>query len=185
MIQQRVDDLIGAVAITDAIVAGVREGQWSGETPCESWSTDDVARHLVESLTRYADAFGAAPDETDSGTDASRLEAFRRAAARLVAGVSAPGAADKTVTVPFGSVPAAVALGLGAVEVLVHGWDIATATGQAVEWDDGIAERAWRFSAAAVDSIPEGRSPFARPQPVAPTAPPIYRLVALLGRKPD
>ncbi|SDE49661.1 TIGR03086 family metal-binding protein [Rhodococcus tukisamuensis] len=180
----QVDDLIGAVAITDTIVAGVREGQWSGETPCQSWSTGDVARHLVESLTRYADAFGAAPDETAGGANAGQLEAYRRAAARLVAGVSAPGAADKTVTVPFGTVPAAVALGLGAVEVLVHGWDIATASGQDVEWDDGIAERAWHFSVAAVGSIPDGRSPFAPPQPVAPTAPPIDRLVALLGRTP-
>ena len=86
------------------------------------------------------------------------------------------------MTVPFGTVPGAVALHLRTTEVLAHGWDLARATGQSVEFPADVAERELAFSQSALEQLPPDRRPFAPPQPVSPDAPAIERLVACLGR---
>jgi uncharacterized protein (TIGR03086 family) len=71
------------------------------------------------------------------------------------------------------------------VETLVHGWDLATATGQRLPGSaDALAEGVLDFSRALLARLPEGRHPFAPPRPVADDAPALDRLVALLGRDP-
>jgi uncharacterized protein (TIGR03086 family) len=75
-----------------------------------------------------------------------------------------------------------VALDLRITEVLVHGWDLARATGQPATFPDDLAEQELAFSRAKLADIPSDRSPFAPPQPVAEDAPAIDRLAACLGR---
>jgi len=70
------------------------------------------------------------------------------------------------------------------VETLVHGWDLARATGQPLAFPDEIVEVEIEISRKLLDGLPPGRSSFAPPQPVADDAPAIDRLAALLGRRP-
>jgi len=90
---------------------------------------------------------------------------------------------DRVVTVPFGSVPGAVALQLRLVENLVHGWDLARATGQQARHDDQVAEAALVFTHARLADVPAGRTPFGPPQPVAEDGQALDRLAAALGRR--
>jgi uncharacterized protein (TIGR03086 family) len=99
------------------------------------------------------------------------LTAFRR-----------PGVLDEQFVVPFGPVPGIVAAHLRIVEMLVHGWDLARATGQSTDFPDDIVEQELAFSRAKLGEIPPGRTPFAPGQPVAQDAAPIDRLAACLGR---
>jgi uncharacterized protein (TIGR03086 family) len=86
------------------------------------------------------------------------------------------------VTLPIGDIPATAARDLRVTEVLVHGWDLAQATGQDLSAPERAVQRALVFSREFVHRIPPGRQPFAPSQDVPEDAPALDRLVALLGR---
>ncbi|MHB8294561.1 MAG: hypothetical protein ACYDH5_08020 [Acidimicrobiales bacterium] len=69
------------------------------------------------------------------------------------------------VNVPFGTVPGAVALHLRITELLVHGWDLARATGQAVAFPEDVAKQELPSAAERSRmSVPVG-VPSHRPSP--------------------
>jgi len=69
------------------------------------------------------------------------------------------------------------------VENLVHGWDLARATGQPGWIPDDVAGRALAWSREQLTSRPEGPgAPFAAEVPVPPDAPAVDRLAGFLGR---
>ena len=57
---------------------------------------------------------------------------------------------------PFGEVPGAVALGIHTVEAIVHGWDLATATGQPAAIDPELCAVAWKPPRSFVDDSLRG-----------------------------
>jgi uncharacterized protein (TIGR03086 family) len=103
----------------------------------------------------------------------------------VVAALAEPGALQRVVTVPFGTVPGAVVLHLRTVEALVHGWDLAQATGQRLRADASVVQREISFTQDALGRLPADRTPFAPPQPVDADAPPLDQLAAMLGRDVD
>lgn len=179
-------DLRESISTTEVVIRLLHDEQLGLGTPCEAWSVADLLDHLIGMLVRYGTAFGSAQPEPERGDSPSAIESVDRytaASARLVDAVRTAGP-DRSVTVPFGTVPGAVASRLATVEVLVHGWDLAKAAGQSYGCDPGIAERALTFSASALGDVPADRSPFASPVPVEDDMPAIDRLAGLLGRHP-
>jgi uncharacterized protein (TIGR03086 family) len=173
------DDLARATAATGAVIAGIGDEQWDRATPCREWTARQLLDHLVTGNLAFAAAFtGGTPGE--AGGDPQT--AYRLSTEALRDAMERPGAMEQTVTVPFGTVPAVVALHLRVTELLVHGWDLAQATGQAATFPDDLAEQELAFSRRALGDVPPDRSPFAPPQPVAADAPAIDRLAACLGR---
>jgi uncharacterized protein (TIGR03086 family) len=69
-------------------------------------------------------------------------------------------------------------------ELLVHGWDLARATGQPADLPEDLAEGALRSWQTRLADRPRQGMPFAEPTPIAGDAPAIDRLAAYLGRKP-
>lgn len=168
------------------LVAGVAPGQWDDPTPCTEWSVRDLVQHVTGGNLAFADAIRGLPaadgppaDVADSGRGAR----FRGSAASVLAAFREPDALERVIAVPFGLVPGAVALHLRITEVLVHGWDLARATGQPLSFPEELVERAVAFSRPLLDRIPADRHPFAPPQDVSGEAPAIDRLAALLGRR--
>lgn len=140
-----------------------------------------LVEHLIVGHDLFADALGA-PAPATRGADVSGR--YADSGAHLLTAFHAPGALERTVTVPFGTVPAAVALRLRVIEALVHGWDLVQATGLPLQVDDAVAEAELRFTVGALAGAPADRlrARFAPPQPVADDAPPLERLAAALGR---
>jgi uncharacterized protein (TIGR03086 family) len=110
------------------------------------------------------------------------LGAWQRAATRAMQAFEAPGAMDKVVTLPFGQMPASVALGIAVFDVLTHAVDIASSTGQRVT-DVDLVETALGMGHQMVTA--ELRQPgiFDPEQPVAADAPAETRLLAFAGRR--
>jgi uncharacterized protein (TIGR03086 family) len=177
--------LARALAATEAVVAGVRAEQWASPTGCPGWTVRDLVDHLVGGTRHVAAALtGETPPEEPADVDP--LTGYRQAGDALLAAVAEPGVFEKVVTVPAGTVPVPVALHLRLTELLVHGWDLARATGQPTTGlPADLAEQELAFSRVQLGRIPPDRSPFAPPQPIGESAPAIDRLAALLGRNPD
>jgi uncharacterized protein (TIGR03086 family) len=195
MTSDPVDQLATALDATEHVIIAVRDEQWAAPTPCPEWTVRDLVSHMVTSNHAFvrilsgapARAPGSpAPDAPASGLagvpDRGLVEAYRDSAGALLAAFRQPGVLDRVHTVPIGPVPGIAALHLRITEVLVHGWDLARATGQHAEFPEDLAEQELAFSRRKLGDIPAGRTPFAPPQPVPDDAPAIDRLVALLGR---
>jgi uncharacterized protein (TIGR03086 family) len=178
------EQLAAVAELTGQVIDGVSDDQWGLPTPCEDWTVRDLVEHVVagnDSFTAalYGQPGAPLPSAERSGDLATQ---YRCSAQELVRAFRQPGTLESMVSVPFGTVPGAVALHLRVTELLVHGWDVARATGQAVAFPEDVAERELAFSRRILEDIPPGRRPFAPPEPVAGDAPAIDRLAALLGR---
>ncbi len=174
--------LAAALDVAADVVGAVGDDQWELATPCAGWDVAAVVAHLRDGTWWFSGALGGTPPGGDA--DARPGPVLRSAGDALLAGFSRPGALDEVVTIPLGDVPGIVALHLRATEALVHAWDVAVATDQELVVDDAVATEALGFSTVALEMLPPDRSPFAPPRPVAGDAPPLDRLVALLGRDP-
>ncbi len=78
------------------------------------------------------------------------VAAFPVAMAELHAAVHSPGALDRTINAPFGEVPGDVFARFVAMDGLVHGWDIATATGQAYDPPAALVSAVDAFTRQAI-----------------------------------
>jgi uncharacterized protein (TIGR03086 family) len=189
-----VDDLGSALAGTEQLVGRIGPGQWELPTPCTDWSVRDVVNHLVGGNLLFARVLGGEPlppreelvaaSRTDRlGDDA--LGAYRASAATLLDACRAEGVLDRPVTVPAGTFPGIAALHLRIVEALVHGWDVARATGHPLAFPDALVEQELAFTRTTLPRLPPrpaGQGPFAPTRPAPDDAPPLDRLAALLGR---
>jgi uncharacterized protein (TIGR03086 family) len=182
-----VDQLETVLAAAQPLVAGVRDDQWSSPTPCADWSVRDLVSHVVSGNFLFASVLRGEPPLSREEILRSRPDlarAYRESAAVLVDAFRQPGVLERMVSIPAGNVPGVVALHIRITEILVHGWDLARATRQRTTFPQDVAEQELTISQKNLSLIPPQRSPFAPPQPVAPDAPAIDRLAALLGRQP-
>lgn len=185
-----IDGLATVLGTVADLIATVEPAQWHAATPCPAWTVRDLTGHMVLGHHLFTGRLrGDATSSPDSLDPASGdvlgdapAAAYREAADGLLAAFGQPGAMERIVRAPAGDVPGFVAVHLRVVEDLVHGWDLARATGRTVRFPDGIVEPALEFTRSALADLPADRSPFAPPQPVPEHAQPLDRLAALLGR---
>jgi uncharacterized protein (TIGR03086 family) len=94
-----------------------------------------------------------------------------------------PGALERTVAAPFGEVAGETFARFVVLDGLVHGWDLATATGQAYAPPDDLVAEVDVFARQAVEPLRDGET-FGQPVAPPPAATPIERLAAFTGRRP-
>lgn len=179
-------DLDRALAATAAVVAGIEPGQWTAPTPCTDLDVRAELNHLVRGNLVFVaiirDEQWPAPGTDHLGDDP--LAAYEGAAAGLREVFARPGVLEKEYTAPFGTGSGARLAHVRIVEVLVHGWDLARATGQPTDFPDDVAERALARSRGHLTTRPEGPgAPFAPEVPVPDDAPAVDRLAGFLGRR--
>lgn len=185
MDRSSVDDLEAALAACGHLVGDIGDDEWALPTPCTEWTVADLVGHLVMGNDLFATAVsGGQPAVPPPAPTKDLRQEHSASSARLVDAFRLPGVLQRTVVLPLGSLPAAVALDLRIVETLVHGWDLARALGRPYDVPDDLAARALDVAHRLVSqiSIPSGRRPFAPPQPVSAMAPAVDRLAAFLGR---
>lgn len=179
------DQLDLAIAATDDVVCAIADEQLLLRTPCTEWNVRDLTGHIVDGNERFGSALGGNPQITTPDTAASAaglLAAYRQSAAVLTEAFHVPGAVDRLITVPFGTVPGSVALHLRIIDLLVHGWDLTRAIGRSGQWPADLALQELAFTTAMLATMAPEQRPFGPAQPVADHAPAIDRLAACLGR---
>ncbi len=126
-------------------VAAVNPDQWDLPTPCAEWSVRDLVNHVVgEELWAVPLVEGATIDEVGSRFDGDQLGADPIDAARSAAG-GASAAVDKAaddaqVHLSFGDTDLDEYLYQLAADHLVHGWDLAVATGGSSALDPDVVD---------------------------------------------
>ena len=163
-----------------AVVAHITPDQLDRPTPCTDYSVRGVLEHMITGATAFAAAYrGESPQAPDLSDP---LGDFGSALTDLVAAITAPGALERTVAAPFGEVPGETFARFVVLDGLVHGWDMATATGQPYEPPEELVAAAEAFAHQAIDPLRDGQTFAAATEPAA-DAPPIVRLAAYTGRQ--
>jgi uncharacterized protein (TIGR03086 family) len=168
------EDLDRALAATEAVVAGIRADQWAAPTPCTELDVRGVLNHLVRGNLLFVAIIRdrARPERGTDHLGEDPLAAYRLAATQLREAFATSGVLESVYAAPFGTAPGAALAHVRVVEVLVHGWDLARATGQAGDFPDDVAERALAGSRKNLTSRPQGPdAPFAAEVEVPPDAP--------------
>jgi uncharacterized protein (TIGR03086 family) len=186
-------DLEPAARRLGALVEGIDDAALDRPTPCPEYRLGD----LLEHVGGLAVAFGAAATKTGaelSGAgpagDASRLPADwrTRIPQDLVAMAEAwrhPEAWTGMTQAGGIDLPGEVAGLVALDELVIHGWDVARASGQPYEATEAELEAVRAFVAPMADGPPEERAGlFGAPVPVPADAPELDRVVGLTGRDP-
>jgi uncharacterized protein (TIGR03086 family) len=185
-----IDRLSRALDQTGAIISKVQPEQATLPTPCTAWDVRGLIDHLLQDLLQFtARASGEARDRQEAGSIGDDWTgAYREAADGLLAAWRAFGDLDRTVELPFGEVPATWILGQHIADVVVHGWDLAKATGQPTDLDPELGQFSLEWAKESLK--PEFRGPeesgrsFGPEVPVAADAPVYDRLAGFFGRDP-
>jgi uncharacterized protein (TIGR03086 family) len=178
-----------------ALVANVRDDQLGLPTPCPDYTVGDLVDHIAGCAIAFADA--AAKEQGTNVTppplgDRTRLaDDWRtRIPQDLTACAEAwrdPLAWDGNTWIGGGEMPASVVGRVGIDELVVHGWDVARATGQPFDADaDTIAGCLEFLESMSQPGMEEARAPAFGP--VADNAdeqPSLDRVIALSGRDPQ
>jgi uncharacterized protein (TIGR03086 family) len=176
---------------TARYVAGVRPGQFSEQTPCTDWNTGQLVNHIIYGLRMFGACASGSDFQGDpaAGTDRDvigddPIPIYQEAAKFALEAWRRPGAMEMTITLPFADVPGVIGAQINAMETLVHGWDLARASGQDPTLDPQLAAAVLAFTRQAVPAD-ETRPPWIGPAVAVPAdASPTAQLVAYLGRRP-
>jgi uncharacterized protein (TIGR03086 family) len=186
-----VGQLTRAVDQAGAIISRVRPDQAALPTPCRSWDVRALVNHLVHDVQQFtAMASGGKyqKDDTDViGED--WMGAYATAADALLKAWRREGALDRTVQLPFGEMPATWSVGQQIADLVVHGWDLAKATGQSTELDPELGQLALDWGRENLRPEFRGDEASGRvfgPEVSVPNDAALYeRLAAFWGRDPD
>jgi uncharacterized protein (TIGR03086 family) len=180
-----------ACAATEPIVERLSRMDYAKATPCQEWNVRDVANHLLGTLELGRALLSDTPPEAPVGPGElpgvdlagdDPAKAYRVGVESLLA-AAAGDAFSRVHQTPLGDMPGAVLGGFTTLDIFVHGWDLARATGQSTGMDDALAEEILGFAHQAVTD--ETRAPRIGPQVAAPEgASATERLMAYMGRTP-
>ena len=181
--------LTGAVALLERAISYtlgslqvLTQRSLARPTPCPDWDVRALLCHLTDAL----DALHWAG--TDGTLDLASIPPVAdpivgvRDRARDVLEAWAGGGTD-TVLVGENPLSAVIVVAAGAIEVAVHGWDVARAGGLHRPIPEPLADEMLDLVPLVV-MIAERRGRFAAPIAVPPDATASDRLIAFLGRRP-
>lgn len=165
-------------------VAAVRPDQWGNQSPCTEWKARDVVRHIVFMHGVMLQPLGRSLSPAPT-VDDDPLAAFRAARIDVAAVLADPALAATEAGGHFGTMTVEQTIdNVVSMDMAIHGWDLARATGQDDTIDPGEVARA----SASPPSVPEEvlRSPGVMGPivPVPEDAPLQDRFLGFLGRDP-
>ncbi|MEV6233858.1 TIGR03086 family metal-binding protein [Saccharopolyspora shandongensis] len=184
-------DLGPAAEHLATLLGNVADEQLGAPTPCTEYTLGDLIDHVSGLSLAFAAAAAKDSSLTGGGPsgDATRLPADWRARipTQLTAVAEAwrePAAWDGMTQAGGIQLPGQVAGVVALNELVVHGWDIAKATGQQFRCDAASLATALEFVSMAATEEPSPDSPFGPTVAVPADATPLDKLIGLTGRNP-
>lgn len=171
-------------------VRGVPDDAWDAPTPCADWDVRDLVNHNVAE-NRWAGDLLAGRTIADVGErhEGDLLEddpvaAYAASAEAARVSTEAEDVLEQDVHVSYGPISGAEYLTHRWVDLLVHSWDLAVATGQDATLPADLAEFAVQAMRRDEEAI-RSSGAFGDRVQIDEDRPAQDHLVALLGRDPD
>jgi uncharacterized protein (TIGR03086 family) len=175
-----------------AIITNIGEEQLAEETPCERVNVADMLTHVHGLVIAFRDAaakINGPTTSTPASADGSELPSDWRFSihhrlAELAEAWRAPEAWQGETMAGGIRMPAEVCGSVVNNELVLHGWDLAVATGQPYAVAAENLEASWEFVLNTPDN-PDARAGLFGPRlPIADDAPLFDRTLAYAGRDP-
>ena len=182
-----------ALAAVQHLVDNVGADQWIAPTPCSEWDVRQLVQHIAGGNAIFATvATGQRPSGpiTQEERAIDRLgddpaAGFRAIGRQMHDAFSAPGFLEAEFDTPMvGMQPGSMIVHMRINELLIHGWDLARATGQPANLPEDLAEQALTMWRQRLGDRPREQTPFSAERSVPDGAPASDRLAAFLGRQP-
>jgi uncharacterized protein (TIGR03086 family) len=155
------------------------EDKLDAPTPCDEWDVRTLLNHMLDTQEYFsATARGESP-ALPSGTPSERIgddpaKTYEQTRQATLGAYRKPGVLEKT----------GPSLGIAFVDQLVHGWDLARATGQDATMPDDLAQSAFQMIDGQLDGE-ERRGPAFKPAISVPDdASAQEKLLGYGGRQP-
>lgn len=162
------------------VVRGVKPEQLGERTPCADWNVGKLANHLLQVMTALRLTGGGEPVPDDLWArdlmTPEWVHDFERQAEPVIALFGAENAVTETADV-------AGMTTMLASDLVLHGWDLAKATGQAFTVSEAAAALTFEFVEASAGQG-QAMGIYGRPVPVDGGAPLLERAIGLSGRDP-
>ena len=144
-------------------LSGVKSDQMSNSTPCSEWNVQKLVNHNLK-VTAFTEGaltgnITVNPMEVDGPLPPEGAqEALDTSVAKILELIKAPGALEKELNTPFGTMPGAQFMVNPFGDLLIHQWDLAKGTSQSTTLDGGLVEACYNFLAPNIDGMrnPEG-----------------------------
>ncbi|GAA1674364.1 hypothetical protein GCM10009745_16750 [Kribbella yunnanensis] len=173
----RVQDSVGV------LVRAATPDQFGLPTPCDDWTVRELLDHLVwENLIWGGLAQGTPPStaHTDDHLGDNHITAFETAVAEARESFQQPGLLDRS----FGPAPGRRLVEQLLIELLVHGWDLATALGHDRDLVPDLARAALPVVREIYGDLPRtAGGSIAAAQAAPDDASDLDRVAAFLGRR--
>ena len=180
------------IEVTGRVVDNIEPDQLENPSPCAAWTVRDVLNHITGGAEMFAICVrdGSVPDEmlgellTGDRLGDDYKASFHRAADTANESFAIPGAMDRIVKLPFGEMPAGMALNIAIFDVTTHAWDLAKATGQSTHLDPEVAATAYQVAQGMLSDDLRNAGLFGPAVEVTDDLAPADRLAAFAGRTP-
>jgi uncharacterized protein (TIGR03086 family) len=190
MANEATDLLRRAAGELQRLTDNTKPEQLEDPTLCTEWKVRDLLNHLVGGATMFAisaeegdiadDVVGQLMGTDQIGDDYK--VAVVQATTRALAAFDQPGALEKMVKLPFGTMPGGVALQIAVFDVTTHCCDLARATAQQVD-DEALLEAALAGGRQMIGAEMRSSGLFDAEQPEPANGSAADRLLAFAGRR--
>jgi uncharacterized protein (TIGR03086 family) len=183
------DEMTDAADAAARTAANVDASQFTLPTPDTDWDVKTLLNHLIVWTSYSLEAragggsVGADVTERDFAGEAGFADGYRRQLDRALAAWSDPAVWEGSLDVMGSATPAADVAALNLAELVLHGWDLAVATGQTYEVSDRAAAAALKAVAANADMFRQYDG-FADPVSVTADASALDQVLGMSGRDP-
>lgn len=180
-------DLDPAVLRMIRLVEGVPDDALDRPTPCEAYSVGDLLDHIAGVAIAFTGAatkhpVPPAPSASAAGLGADWRERIPRDFTVMSEAWHDPAAWTGVTQAGGVDLPAELAAAVALDELVIHGWDLARATGQPDSYDgpglDAVYQTVQHFRSSGIEGL------FGPEVPVPHDAPLLDRILGLTGRDP-
>ena len=167
-----------ALAVAQRVLGGLDESHRALPTPCEDFTVAALLDHLFGSIASIGKSLGvtvadqpaALPEVRIADAAQATLEAFRA------------NGTEGTLDMGFAELPATLVANILNLELLVHAWDFAAATGQELNVSPALSDYVLGLARNTISPQMRGKS-FAEETLVDESSASMERLVAFTGRQ--
>jgi uncharacterized protein (TIGR03086 family) len=180
-----IEQLNSILPALNDLVDTIEVEQLGAPTPCTEFTVHDVLDHMIVLGTAFGYAFrGETPPAVTAPAVYGRVPAaeLRDTMDRLLGAVRSEGALERILDTPLGPMDGETFARVVALDGLLHGWDLAVATGRTFRVDPDVVAAAADLATGALTDDVRATGKFGPATSPPANASPLEALAAFSGR---